>query len=236
MSIIRVKKDKNYFAASNVPFNDKRLSWEARGVMGYLLSKPDNWQVRFADLVNQGDAKRFKLRRILKELETYGYMERKRVQMDDGAFDWVSTVNETPISGDTIGQSPTHGGATIGQSPTGGKPTYIVSTNLKTNTNKKTNGGKPLRKRDTRLDHPAVIAYREEAHLHVPINVREDVVTTVDDAVKWQEIVHSWIAKGWNKQNIEGMLRVYRDGWRDGKKKEVDMSGFDIVEKELENG
>ena len=69
MSIIRVKKDKNYFAASNVPFNDKRLSWEARGVMGYLLSKPDNWQVRFDDLVNQGDAKRFKLRRILRNLK-----------------------------------------------------------------------------------------------------------------------------------------------------------------------
>jgi len=42
MSIIRVKKDKGYFVASNKPFNNKNLSWEARGILGYLLSKPDD--------------------------------------------------------------------------------------------------------------------------------------------------------------------------------------------------
>ena len=230
MSIIRVKKDKNYFAASNKPFNDKRLSWEARGVMGYLLSKPDDWQVRFFDLINQGDAKRFKMRRILKELEDCGYLTRQRIRKDDGTYDWMSTVHETPTHGDTIGQSPTHG-VTIGQSPTGGKPTHIISTES-INTNKKTNGGKPPRKRDSRLDHPAIIAYREEAHLHVPINIRDDVVAVVTDADKWQKIVHSWIGKGWNKQNIEGMLQVYRDGWRDGKAKTFDTSIFDKIRKE----
>jgi hypothetical protein len=45
MTTIRVKKDARYFSASNEPFNDKRLSWEARGLMGYLLSKPDNWEL-----------------------------------------------------------------------------------------------------------------------------------------------------------------------------------------------
>jgi hypothetical protein len=130
MSIIRVKKDKNYFAASNEPFNDKRLSWEARGVMGYLLSKPDEWQVRFNDLVNQGPAKRTKLRRIFKELEEFGYLERERIQREDGTIDWESIVHETstigrkPTYGDTIGRSPTGGGATDG------KPTHIVNTEL----------------------------------------------------------------------------------------------------------
>ena len=63
MSVIRVKKDKNFFAASNEPFNDDRLTWEARGVMGYLLSKPDDWQVRFNDLVKRGPAGDHKVRR-----------------------------------------------------------------------------------------------------------------------------------------------------------------------------
>ena len=91
---------------------------------------------------------------------------------------------------------------------------------------------KRSRKRDPRLNNPAIIAYREEAHLHVPINIRDDGVSIVSDAEKWQGIVHSWMAKGWNKQNIEGMLDVYRDGWRDGKakgKKGVDLSAFDKI-------
>ena len=47
---------------------------------------------------------------------------------------------------------------------------------------------KKSRKRDERLDHPAIIAYREEVHLHVPINIRDDVIDVVDDADKWQKL------------------------------------------------
>jgi hypothetical protein len=76
------------------------------------------------------------------------------------------------------------------------------------------------RKRDERLDHPAIKAYRAEAHLHVPIPWRDEVVSAVDDAERWQKIVHSWVGKGWNKQNIEGMLEVYNNGWgKNGKGK-----------------
>ena len=73
MSIIRVEKDNNYFAASNEPFNDTSLTWEARGMMGYLLSKPNGWQVRFNDLINKGPAGKYKVRSILKELEQHEF-------------------------------------------------------------------------------------------------------------------------------------------------------------------
>ena len=69
--------------------------------------------------------------------------------------------------------------------------------------------GKP---RDTRLDHPAIIAYREEAHLHVPINWRDGVIETVSQVDKWTELVHEWIGRGWNKRNISGMLDAYKKG------------------------
>jgi hypothetical protein len=68
------------------------------------------------------------------------------------------------------------------------------------------------KKRDPLLDHPAIIAYREEARLHVPITWRKEVCEIVDDAEKWQKLVHSWIGKGWNKQNVEGMLQAYVNG------------------------
>lgn len=130
MSVIRVKKDKNYFAASNVPFNDEALSWEARGVMGYLLSKPDDWQVKFTDLVKRGPAGDHKIRRILKELEEHNYLEREMYQGDDGKFNWISTVYETPTisrksqDGSTILQLSTRGKTTRG------KPRDLTSTDL----------------------------------------------------------------------------------------------------------
>lgn len=131
MGIIRVKKDKGFFAASNIPFNDGKLSWEARGVLGYLLSKPDDWQVRFYDLMKQGPAGEYKLRRILKELEENDYLVRHRVQDREGKFDWVSTIYETPtISRLSIDGLPTDG-VPIDGSPTGGKPRDIVSTDPK---------------------------------------------------------------------------------------------------------
>ncbi len=140
MSIIRVKKDKGFFAASNIPFNDVNLSWEARGVLGYLLSKPEDWQVRFYDLVKQGPAGEYKMRRILKELEENKYLERQLINKKDekGKFDWVSTVYETPtIPRLSIDGLPTDG-LSIDGSPTRGKPRDILSTDPQTTEPKRT--------------------------------------------------------------------------------------------------
>ena len=95
-NIFRVKKDARYFVASNVPFNDERLSWEARGVMGYLLSKPDDWQTRMGDLVNSGPAGMKVIRRVLAELRAYGYMSRETKRVGGGKFIWITTLYETP--------------------------------------------------------------------------------------------------------------------------------------------
>lgn len=132
MTTIRVKKDARYFAASNEPFNDKRLSWEARGLMGYLLSKPDNWEVRKGDLEEQGPAKDHKIRRMLAELRKYGYMNRIRISNPDGTFTWITEVYESPsqnpkASKDVIKQS--SGGKSTSGSSTSGKSPNILSTN-----------------------------------------------------------------------------------------------------------
>lgn len=96
MSIVRVKKDANYFAASNEPFNDERLSWEARGLMGYLLSKPNDWKVNQKDIMNRGQAGERKVKRMLAELRKAGYMNRVRVTLEHNKFDWITEVYESP--------------------------------------------------------------------------------------------------------------------------------------------
>lgn len=98
--IIRVRKDReNPFA--QVPralLEDTSLTWQARGVLTYLVSKPDHWQVQVADLVNRGDLKRDGIYSVLKELETAGYVSRSQAQGAAGRFTPVEyTVSETPL-------------------------------------------------------------------------------------------------------------------------------------------
>lgn len=103
MPIIRTVKDKDHpYVVINRSFaNDDRLSWEARGVLVYLLTKPDHWEIQPDDLITQSpNAKKDKVYRILKELELCGYIERIRTQEPDGTFVWSQNVYEIPRDGD----------------------------------------------------------------------------------------------------------------------------------------
>lgn len=94
--IIRVVKKTNFVRISNAAVRDQNLSWEARGVLSYLLSKPDDWCVALPDLIKQGNAGRDKIRKIIKELEAMGYIRRQRLRHDNGQFYWRSEVYECP--------------------------------------------------------------------------------------------------------------------------------------------
>lgn len=125
MSIIRVNKSEQYTVIANQPLNDERLSWEARGVLAYLLSKPDGWQVRIADLVNRGPAQRAKIRRILQELEGSGYLYRHQERGAGGTFgEWITEVYETPES------NPHQRPAPKSDYPTSVKPTSVKPTSV----------------------------------------------------------------------------------------------------------
>ena len=95
-TILHIPKVARYFVVDNAVFSEARLSWDARGLMGYLLSKPDDWRVRLYDLVAHGPAGVHKIQRMLRELEDAGYLHRKRVKRANGAFDWETIVFETP--------------------------------------------------------------------------------------------------------------------------------------------
>lgn len=93
MSIIKVKGlESNFTIVPNQAINDK-LSWAARGMLLYLCSKPDDWEVNITDLVEQttGSAKRSgrdAVRKIMNELIECGYM-RKTQNRISGKFDNV---------------------------------------------------------------------------------------------------------------------------------------------------
>ena len=45
MAIVRVPKVNNYTIMSNHHLIDHELSFKAKGLMSYMLSRPDNWDI-----------------------------------------------------------------------------------------------------------------------------------------------------------------------------------------------
>lgn len=72
-TIRRGPRNAHYVTVPNHVFEDKRLSMEARWLLGYLLSKPDNWTVRISDICNKGGCGRDKAQRMINELVEQGY-------------------------------------------------------------------------------------------------------------------------------------------------------------------
>ena len=54
--IFRTKSEKEYTMIRNSLMVDKSLSWEARGLLIYLLSKPETWVVMKRDLIKTSPA------------------------------------------------------------------------------------------------------------------------------------------------------------------------------------
>lgn len=75
-TIIRCPKNSEspYFSISRALAQDRSLSWEARGLMLYLLSKPDDWIVQVNDL--RQNCGRDKVYKLLEELCNARYMAR----------------------------------------------------------------------------------------------------------------------------------------------------------------
>ena len=96
--IIKVKKGQNPYACiDKVPINDKRLTWKARGVLLYLLSKPDDWRVIIADLINQSPQGESAVRSAIRELRKAGYIRREVVREKGKIVGGTYTVYERPI-------------------------------------------------------------------------------------------------------------------------------------------
>ncbi|MEN5277326.1 helix-turn-helix domain-containing protein [Brucella sp. TWI432] len=90
-TIRRGARNARYAAIPNHVFEETRLSMEARWLLGYLLSKPDNWTVVLRDIINKGNCGRDKARRMIAELVELGYAQKEQAR-DGGRFSVLSLV------------------------------------------------------------------------------------------------------------------------------------------------
>lgn len=103
--VIRVKKSPNNFVMMDKSFlEDSRLSYKAKGILAYLLSKPDNWKVIVGNLVNYSADGKASVYAGLKELKECGYYEKVPIRNEQGTriIRWESTIYENPLLSNSL--------------------------------------------------------------------------------------------------------------------------------------
>ena len=83
-TIHRVSGRKRWVTIDQRAIEDARLSWAARGLLVYLLSKPDDWQVRVKDLQKRGDLGRDGIYKLLAVLRRFHYLRYEKNRTRDG--------------------------------------------------------------------------------------------------------------------------------------------------------
>ena len=78
--------DNPYVMMDRRPIENPILSWKAKGILAYLLSRPDNWIVRLGDLVKRSPDGVFAVRGAIKELAEAGHLSRKEIRDESGKF------------------------------------------------------------------------------------------------------------------------------------------------------
>lgn len=145
----------NYAQISNDALRDSRLSWKARGLLGYLMSHAQGWRTSIARLMREAPDGRDSVRSGLNELIALGYLERsdKRVRLPGGRLgDYEYTITDRPESG-----YPTLGEPTLGNRPP--KKTTVKKTKPKnTKTLNGPAGGESA--------SPSQIEYLRDLHIH----------------------------------------------------------------------
>jgi hypothetical protein len=105
MSIIRAPRPQsNFYLLDKRISEDKRLSWAARGLLIFLLGKPDHWRVSVQALINEtadscGPLGRDGVRRIINDLKDAGYITCAQSKQGGGEFGEVEyVVSESPLT------------------------------------------------------------------------------------------------------------------------------------------
>lgn len=94
----------NFYMLDKTISEDKRLSWAARGMLVFLLGKPDHWQVSPAALVNETSKASRSTGRdgvyaVLKELKSTGYLRAIGARDESGTFAGSNyEVCESPLT------------------------------------------------------------------------------------------------------------------------------------------
>ena len=137
-SIIKCTRNRDYAKISNKLLQNNKLSLKARGLMAYILSLPDTWEIcveHLHDNASEHDG-RTAVTGAMKELREFGYLHLERLKDKEGkmaGMRWLAyddpAENEHMTTGNQVSRLP--------ENPSDGKPTTIKEIGNKGNTETK---------------------------------------------------------------------------------------------------
>jgi len=93
LTTYRVKKESGNFVTIHKGFiTDDRLSAKAKGILLYLLSRPDDWQIYTLEVVKHMNDGQKSINSGINELIKVGYVERSRKRKANGDFNGYDYV------------------------------------------------------------------------------------------------------------------------------------------------
>lgn len=97
-TFIRVAKnpDNPFVMIDRRPIENPKMSWKAKGLLAYLLSRPDDWVIRFRDLVNRSPDGAHTVRAAMKELKDAGHVQVRAEREGGRVKQWVYVIKELP--------------------------------------------------------------------------------------------------------------------------------------------
>jgi hypothetical protein len=98
MPVLHVDRhEADYTVVSNQAIEDSRLSFRARGVLIWLLAKPEGWVVSKSAIANAGSESAHAIDAVFTELYSLGYLTQSHEHRTDGKLaGTVITVHERP--------------------------------------------------------------------------------------------------------------------------------------------
>jgi len=97
-TIYRINKTDNYVIINRHLLEDPQLSYEARGLLGSMLAKPNDWVFYISYFIKNSPAGRDKVRRIFNELIKFGYIVKSEHRSEKGQFSAPQyIVYESPL-------------------------------------------------------------------------------------------------------------------------------------------
>lgn len=98
-TIFRTVHDKEnpYVVINRTAILNPDLSFKAKGILAYLMSRPDGWETNYVDLANRSTDGIISVRSGIKELRDAGHISQRMQREKSGRFDkTLWEVYETP--------------------------------------------------------------------------------------------------------------------------------------------
>ncbi|GGU26423.1 hypothetical protein [Streptomyces violascens] len=95
MTILRRRLSTGFTVMPTAALEDSRLSFRARGILAFLIAKPDSWRVRAESIAAAGKEGREAVRTALRELRDAGYYRVVTGRLDDGTIATITEVYDT---------------------------------------------------------------------------------------------------------------------------------------------